>query len=173
MISQGKSTACVGLGELQAYARIETGEEEALLAGLLRSATEICETFLNQALLSRTFEQELTAREGWTRLAIQPVRSIHAVFDGGSAEALPATLYLVDIDHDGRAYLKGLQPGRRYRVAGSAGIGVDANQVPEPIRQGIVRLASHLYSNRDHAGGELPGAVTALWRPYRRASLVA
>jgi hypothetical protein len=41
-----------------------------------------------------------------------------------------------------------------------------------PLRQGVVRLAAHLYAERD--GPELggpPAAVTALWRPWRRMRL--
>ncbi|MEO7750897.1 MAG: head-tail connector protein, partial [Sphingomicrobium sp.] len=47
----------------------------------------------------------------------------------------------------------------------------DENGVPEPIRQGVLRLTAHLFSARDGAGGEPPAAVTALWRPYRRLRL--
>lgn len=36
----------VTLAEAQAFARVETGEEEAVLASLVRSATSLCESFL-------------------------------------------------------------------------------------------------------------------------------
>ena len=38
----------VTMSEAQAYVRIETGEEEAVLAGLIRTASALCEEFLNQ-----------------------------------------------------------------------------------------------------------------------------
>jgi uncharacterized phiE125 gp8 family phage protein len=57
------------------------------------------------------------------------------------------------------------------RVTGTAGIATDENGVPEPIRQGVLRLVAHLFSSRDGAGGDPPAAVTALWRPYRRMRL--
>ena len=47
----------------------------------------------------------------------------------------------------------------------------DENGVPEPIRQGVLRLVAHLFTVRDGDGGEPPAAVTALWRPYRRMRL--
>lgn len=170
MVRQGKSPLCVGLSEVQAYVRAETGEEEALLASLLRVASESCEAFIGQVLLDRTFEQDLTGRAGWTMLGVQPVRSITSVTleDG---EPFPGSAYEVDIDHDGRAFVRGLGEAVRATVSGVAGLGTDANVVPEPLRQGIVRLAAHLFANRDSAVGELPAAVTALWRPYRRAGL--
>ena len=53
-----------------------------------------------------------------------------------------------------------------------AGIGTDWNGVPEPLRAGIVRLVSHLFSHRDAAdAGPPPAAVAALWRPWRRMQL--
>ena len=45
------------------------------------------------------------------------------------------------------------------------------NGIPEPIRQGVLRLVAHLFAARDDGGGEMPAAVTALWRPYRRMRL--
>jgi hypothetical protein len=51
------------------------------------------------------------------------------------------------------------------------GIALDPNGVPEPIRQGVLRLVGHLFAVRDGADGEPPAAVTALWRPYRRLRL--
>ena len=47
----------------------------------------------------------------------------------------------------------------------------DENGVPEPIRQGVLRLVAYLFTSRDGAGGDPPAAVTALWRPYRRMRL--
>ena len=57
---------------------------------------------------------------------------------------------------------------KRVRVGGSAGMAENENAVPEPIRQGVLRLVAHLFTARDGEGGDPPAAVTALWRPYRR-----
>jgi hypothetical protein len=54
-MATGLALPAVTMSEAQAYVRIETGEEEALLAGLIRTATALCEGFLGQrgALKSR------------------------------------------------------------------------------------------------------------------------
>lgn len=171
MLRQDKAPLCVGLSELQAYARAETGEEEAVLAQLLRVASELCEAFLNQALLSRGFEVDVRSGEGWTLLPIQPVRSVAAIRRSAETTPLLSSSYRLDIDHDGRGYLCGLPSGERFIVSGRAGMAIDANDVPEPIRQGILRLAAFLFAHRDAPDGDLPHAVTALWRPYRKAGL--
>jgi len=59
----------------------------------------------------------------------------------------------------------------RLRVSGTVGMAESQSDVPEPIRQGVLRLVAHLFATRDGSGGEPPAAVTALWRPYRRLGL--
>lgn len=90
----------VGLAECKAYLRLDGDNEDALIAGFIRTAMALCEAF--------------------TGTALSP----------------------------------------------------DWNAVPEPLRQGIVRLVAHLFSHRDAAdAGPPPTAVAALWRPYRQMRL--
>ncbi len=168
----GLAEPIVAMSEAQAYLRIETGEEEALLAGLIRSASGLCEAFVNQVVIARPFEIHLPASFNWQRLPLTPVKSITqvAALDAdGIAATLPADGYAIDIDSSGDGWLRLSQRGgTRIRVTGTAGIADDENGVPEPIRQGVLRMVAHLFASRDGEGGEPPAAVTALWRPYRR-----
>lgn len=166
----------VSLAEARAYLRIETGDEEALLAGLIRSATAVCESFLGTLLLERTFSVELAPSTSWQRLEVAPVRSIDnlsGVLPDGTATALPATAYAVDVDSSGYGWVRltGAIDATRLRVEGLAGLGPSPSDVPEPVRQGVLRLTAHMFSDRDGMGGAPPAAVTALWRPYRRLRL--
>ncbi len=174
-----RSDACdppVSLAEAQAYVRVETGEEEALLAGLLRSASAMCEQFIGQALVARSFDETIGASSQWQRLGLTPVMSIGAVVlvaDDQSEIMLAAEDYAIDVDSCGDGWvrlLRGPADGV-IRVSGVAGMASDGNGVPEPLRQGIVRLTAYLFNARDGGGGEPPAAVTALWRPYRRMRL--
>ena len=175
MIATNIAEAAVSMAEAQAYARVETGEEEALLAGLVRTASALCESFTGQVLVARPFEEMLPGGSQWQRLGLTPVRAIEevaAVAADGSATVIPAGQFETDIDGRGDGWVR--VPGgsgRKIRVRGQAGLAVDANGVPEPLRQGILRLIAHLFATRDGAGGEPPAAVTALWRPYRRMRL--
>lgn len=161
----------VTLGEAQAFARAETGEEEAILAGLVRTASALCETFLGQIVIERDFAETIRASSGWQRLATVPVRSIASVSKDGIA--LVPTAYSIDIDSRGYGWIRILDCSVEGTVAanGTAGIAGTHNAVPEPIRQGVLRLVAHLFASRDASGGEIPAAVTALWRPYRLARL--
>jgi uncharacterized phiE125 gp8 family phage protein len=176
MSSFGIAQPAVTMSEAQAYVRIETGEEEAVLAGLIRTASALCETFLNQVVVAREFAVELPATGAWERLAVTPVRSIgsiDALDSVGVVSPLPASSFSVDIDSAGDGWIRVHDPlgATRVRVRGTAGIASQANDVPEPIRQGVIRLVAHLFTSRDGGGGDPPAAVTALWRPFRRMRL--
>ena len=172
----GLAEPIVSMSEAQAFLRIETGEEVALLAGLIRTASAVCESFLNQVVIARDFALDLPASTAWERLSLSPVRSIasvEAVDGGGVAAAIPPTDYAIDIDASGNGWVRlaSATVARRVRVSGSAGMAIEENGVPEPIRHGVLRLVGHLFSVRDGADGAPPAAVTALWRPYRKARL--
>ena len=172
----GLALPIVTMSEAQAYVRIETGEEEAVLAALIRTASGLCEAFINQVVVARPFECDLPSSSCWERLPITPVRSITdvaAVDPGGASTPLSSGTYSMDIDHSGDGWVRlGAVPSAGHlRVGGTAGMADDENGVPEPIRQGVLRLVSHLFTDRDGEGAEPPAAVTALWRPYRRMHL--
>ena len=176
MLSGELPAPAVSLAEAQAYVRVETGEEEAVLAGLVRTASAMCEQFTGRVILYRSFSETIRACGEWQRLSLTPVRSIdtvEAVAEDGSATALPAGAYAIDIDSAGDGWVRMMQGlgEARLRVSGTAGMAADSNGVPEPLRQGIVRLTAHLFNARDGGGGDPPAAVTALWRPFRRMRL--
>lgn len=173
MLGGELAAPAVTLAEAQAYVRVETGEEEAILAGLIRTASAMCEQFTGRVILSRDFSETLDACGEWQRLSLTPVRLIGLVeaIDDGNALPLAADVYAIDIDSAGDGWVRVSNGPRRIRVTGTAGMAADSNDVPEPIRQGIVRLTAFLFNARDGSGGDPPAAVTALWRPYRRMRL--
>ena len=177
MASAAKPPALpVPLEQLKAYLRVAGSEEDALLAGLLRSANELCEAFTGLALIEREAVQTLPARRTWMRLDLTPVRAIESVaaIDSARAESpLASADYGVDIDAAGDGWVRVLRGAEgRVAVRYRAGQASDWNGVAEPLRQGIVRMAAHFYTHRDREDGSgPPAAVTALWLPYRRLRL--
>jgi uncharacterized phiE125 gp8 family phage protein len=173
MTGAGLAGPIVTMSEAQAYVRIETGEVEAVLAGLIRTASALCEAFLNRVVIARDFVLDVPASGAWERLELTPVQAISGaelVDNLGVAATLPVEAYAIDVDSSGDGWVRALQANgaSRMRVSGTAGMAAGANDVPEPIRQGVLRLVAHLFTSRDGDGGDPPAAVTALWRPYRR-----
>ena len=157
----------VGLGEVKAFLRIDQADDDALIAGFIRTAMALCEAFTGQWLIERSGQQRLAAKTGWQRLAAAPVTAIDGV-----TEPMPVP-FESDIDAGGSGWVRlHAVPTGRPQAAFRAGIAADWNGIPEPLRQGIIRLTAHLYSHRDAAdAGAPPTAVAALWRPWRRMRL--
>jgi len=162
----------ISLAECKAYLRLERDDEDAVLAGLIRTAAGLCEAFIGQWLMQRETEQRLAVTGEWQLLGVLPVVSVISVTEG--AVLLPAEAFEVDISVAGEGWVRlvdtaGLvMPVVRYR----AGLAASWNDVPEALRQGMVRLVAHMFSHRDAAdAGPPPTAVVALWRPWRRMRL--
>jgi len=158
--------------EAKAYLRVDHVEEDALLGGLLRTARALCEAFTGRMLIAREVRETAAGCASWQRLSATPVGAIVGV-SSADGTALPAGGFETDIDANGDGWVRVSAPGfERVRVTYRAGMAVDWNGVPEPLRQGIVRLVGHLYANRDGADDRgPPAAVAALWRPWRRMRL--
>ena len=165
------------LAELKAFLRVTVSDEDALLAALLRAAADLCEAFTGRALIARLVEEMIPAATGRTRLTQGPVRGIEsatAIDETGTATLIEAEAYSTDVDPagEGSIRLRAATGAKRLRIAYRVGMADEWNGVPEMIRHGIIRLAAHYYVHREEkAGGELPSAVTALWRPWRRLRL--
>ena len=171
--SEAATAAAVPVEELKGFLRIVGSDEDALLAGLIRTATELCESFTRTALIEREVEEILPSSAGWQRLGRAPVRAIvevSSVAADGTTSTLPVGDYAVDIDAAGCGWVRGT--GARLAVRYRPGQASDWNGIPEPLRHGIVRLAAHLYAQREGSAGQAPPAcVSALWRPWRRLRL--
>jgi uncharacterized phiE125 gp8 family phage protein len=162
----------VSIAECKAYLRLERDDEDAAIAGFVRTAMGLCEAFTGQWLIIREGEQQLARTAEWQRLSVVPVVAIIAVV--GSSGVVAGSSYETDIDSDGTGWIRLLDPTAvtapvvRFR----AGLGADWNGVPEALRQGLIRLVVHLFTHRDAPdAGAPPAAVAAMWRPFRRLRL--
>lgn len=168
--------APVSLTEARGWLRLGAAIDDAVVAQLVRAATNICEAFIGQWLIARTAVETVPVRAGAVRLSVRPVTAVDGVSliaaDGGEAVLAPGD-YAVTIARGGTARLAIARPGDavQLRATYRAGMGAGANDVPEAIRQGIVRMIQHLYDARDGGVAAPPAAVAALWQPWRRLTL--
>ncbi len=175
-----KGAAPVGVAEAKAWLRLGASQDDALVAGLVRSAADLCEAFTGQMLIMRTVTEEMPVPAGAIRLTKAPVVAVEAVTGLAGADETPldAEAWRTEIDRDGAARLWVDAPGdaTRLRITYRAGLAADANGVPEAIRQGLVRMIQHLHMARDGAedgarAREVPAIIAALWQPWRRIGL--
>lgn len=167
----------VALAELKDWLGIHTVGEDALLVRLLTSALEACEAFTGTMPLVQACAEVLPARPEWQRLFARPVSAITQVSGlpaEGSAFPLAGDAYELDIEADGTGLVRVIRPGAagRIDVHYLAGLATGWSALPDGLRHGAVRLAAHLYRSRDTGTDvDMPAAVAALWRPWRRMPL--
>jgi uncharacterized phiE125 gp8 family phage protein len=177
MAEFGSAELAAAREAVKAYARVEQAGENGLIETLCGTALLLCEAFCGRIGIARPAVEVLPATAEWKRLGAQPVRAITSV-EGlpadGAAFAMPVDAFAIDIDADGAGWVRvtSLGAAGRVRVTYEAGLSAGWDALPEPLRQGAVRLATHLYAHRDDAReGPPPAAVAALWRPWRRVAL--
>lgn len=172
----------VSLAEAREWLRLGPTSEDGVVAALIRAAANMCELVTGQMLIVREVAEERPLREGWMRLARQPVRSIVDVTlrpESGLPVVLAREAWELRADADGAAAVM-VPDGDvaqsvvvRYR----AGLALDAAGVPDALKQGMLRMIQHLHAARESeklgGSGEaaLPNIVTALWTPWRRVGL--
>jgi uncharacterized phiE125 gp8 family phage protein len=138
----------------------------------MRSAIGMAEDFCAQAMFARSGVERLALSSEWTRLRVCPVSAIsaaRAIAADGTASALAVGTYSVDIGGDGDGWVRVSQSRAETRLEVDlvAGIATNWASLPDGLRQGIVRLAAHLFTEREQSDPP-PAIVTALWRPWRR-----
>lgn len=164
-------------GQAKAYLRLDSTEEDGLIDQLVADAVSLAEAFTAQRLLIRTGVEQIPARSSWTRISTAPVRAlalVEAVAGDGTAQAVAATSYQLDVTAEGDGWLRvtGSVPAARLRLTLSAGLAANWAALPDALRLGILRLTAHSYSHRDAAqDAGPPAAVAALLRPWRRMRL--
>ena len=166
-VTLGPEDRAAAVAEVKALLRIATADEEALIAVFVETALGLAERFTGRIMVARTMIETIAAAHPWQMLAAVPVSRIDAVA-GADGVPLAADGYAVDIDADGRGWVRVIDAGggTLAEVTLSAGTAADWASLPAPLRQGAILLAAHLFVERD-AVTPPPAAVTALWRPYR------
>jgi uncharacterized phiE125 gp8 family phage protein len=167
------------LAELKGWLAISTAGEDTALTVRLAAALELCEAFTGQLPLTAVCEEVLPGADGWQALTVRPVQEItgiEVIAADGTRLALPDGEWAAQMDADGRAQIQvtGADPVSRLAVGCSAGMAADWDRLPGSIRQGLIRLAAHDYHGREAHGPPAapPACVAALWRPWRRLSLL-
>jgi uncharacterized phiE125 gp8 family phage protein len=171
----------VTLTELKALLRVDTSDEDTLLATLLTAARQYAEEFQNRACVPQTWDLSLDCFPALIRLPRAPLASVTSItyLDGdGASQTLAANQYRVDT---------ATEPGR---VTPAYGVSWPATQtitnavvvrfvagwasaalVPAPIKHAIALLVSHWFEHREPALAngltELPFAVESLLWQHR------
>lgn len=174
--SEPAALAPLALAEIKAFLHITRDEDDAVLIGHLRSAATLCEQFIGRSLLIRPHRETLGVARDWRVLGTGPVAAItgvQGIASDGTSFSLPSNAYAVELAGDGEGRVRVMHPGSasRIEIRYLAGMAANWSDLPEPLRQGIIRLAAHVHLARDNGDAAPPAMIGALWRPWRRVRL--
>lgn len=169
----------ISVAAAKAWAGVTLAGDDALFDGLIRTAAEYCEAYIGQMLMVRDVVEDVPVRlDAWLALSREPVRAVtgvEAVAKDGGVHALAVGAYEMDIDAGARGLVRVMDVGDvdggagKLRVTYQAGLAEDGEELPEAVRQGMLRMVAHLYAARDDGRDVVaPAAVQALWWPYKR-----
>jgi uncharacterized phiE125 gp8 family phage protein len=161
--------------DVKAYLRIDTPDDDALIAALAATAVTRAESLCGQMLIQRNVVERVSARGDWQRLSELPVIAIAQVnMVGTLTTPLAPNQFAVDIDSEARGWVRVTDATviGSISVHYAAGLASSWDTLPETIRHAIIRLVSYLCTSRDAAvDAGPPTVVAALLRPYRRMRL--
>jgi uncharacterized phiE125 gp8 family phage protein len=165
-IVTGPTIEPVSLAEAKDHCRIDSAEQDGLLAGYLLAARQHVEMYTGRALMQQTFDAKFDfcwpRRCGLLEIPLPrppkvSVTSIAYVDTAGATQTLSGSLYQLTerygfgiiVPAYGQSWPT---PRRQYdaiTVRFVAGYGTQPGAVPEQIRQAILLLTSHFNENRE------------------------
>ena len=173
----------VTLAEAKAQLRVDGNAEDAYITSLIVTSRLQIEAALGLALMTQRWRLTLDdwRGAGIVELPMWPVKSIESIEISqgeGSATTLSSASYHLDgMAKPARLVLKDEAPPQPNAIAEgiaidfTAGFGIIAASVPQPIRQALLLLVTHWFENREPSatknGARIPDAVSSLLAPYR------
>lgn len=154
------------LAEIKLFLRIDGSEEDSLLNSLTVVGREVAENYLGKVLITQNWQMsQVYVPNQDVALTPGPLQSTTAVKTllNGVESTLDTADYKVMIPNDSLKFTKALSADS-IKVDMVVGYG-DAEDIPAPIKQGILHTISHLYHNRE-ATSQLCVQASSLWDAY-------
>ena len=166
----------VTLAEAKSHCRVDIDADDSLISGYITAARELCEDYLDRALVTQQYVMRLDSFPVEIELPRPPMASsgtvtavtvTYTLTDSGSTATLASTLYRVDRDSTPGAIRNlygGTWPSQRddpgsISVTWWAGYGAAAS-VPQRVKNAILMTVLELYEKRGDA--QLPPGAKAL-----------
>jgi uncharacterized phiE125 gp8 family phage protein len=168
----------ISVEEARQHLRVDTHDDDALIAGYIVAAREYAENVLRRALITQTLDLTL---DDWPeesvikmpRPPLQGVTSITYTDDSGDVWTLSKDWYVVDTaGTPGRVAIRDyytwpvdvdLQESGAIKIRFTAGYGDNAEDVPRLARMAMMLMIGLLYENRGEGPVNLETIDLLLW----------
>jgi len=166
----------VSLADAKAHLKLDTADEDTLIATLITAARARAEWYTGRALLTQSWVLKLDVfpADGIVEIPLPPLLGVSEVAFNTPDDlrtVQPASSYRVDAASEPARVVFAQQPSLlratdALEIAFSAGYG-DAPSVPAAIRQAILIIAADLYSHRGDDNAICGPQAQALLAPYK------
>ena len=176
----------VTLEEAKAHLKVDTPDDDDLIARNIASARVRIELHLGRALITQSWIQWLDCwpANGIIEVSLPPLQSVTSITTyapDNTPTVLDLATYQVDaVSQPGRIvfdyeliapltpeFVTGLRRANAIAIAFTAGYGNAATDVPSPIREALLEIVAFLYEHRGEAPDEMPSSALAPLSPYR------
>lgn len=184
VLVKAPATLPVTLEQAKTHCRVDGTDEDELISSLIAAATGYLDGWsgiLGRCLVTQTWRQDFDRLERELRLPMlaASIASITYVEASGTTNTYDVPTHALKTDELGSFVdieCTGLPaPATNTRVGVTFIAGSAPDEVAAPIRQALLLLIGHWYTNREAVAQstfkELPMAVSSLLAPYRRVSL--
>ena len=135
----------ISIEEARAHLRVISTDEDSYISSLIPAATRYCEQYQRRAYAQRDI---IFINDNFVspwRLPLAPVSAIKTIFVGD------VTLGETDFSIDGLGRVRifsNVCAGEEVKITATCGY-ADIADTPTPVKQAILLLVGHLYSNRE------------------------
>jgi uncharacterized phiE125 gp8 family phage protein len=176
----------IALADMKAFLRVETGDDDDVIAALIAGSRIHVEAQTRRALITQSWRlsRDSWPEDGRLKVLPAPLQTLTAarVYDeDGGTRDVDAQSFVLDRGASALAFAPWALPMPGRLAAGIeldvvTGYGDNAGDVPEPLRQAIRLLVAHWYENRGLVASgtssvALPQTIAALLAPYRVLAL--
>lgn len=166
----------ITLDEAKNYLRVDTADDNILIAKLITTARQLAERETRRAFITQTWQMFLDFAKTEMEIPMPPLQSvvsITVISEDGTESIVDSSSYDVDLSENSPGRIRHKSgyswPSHRgfvsFIIEFVAGYGDAASDVPEALRQAILQLIGFLYDNRD--AGEIPTGIRAILWPYK------
>ena len=159
----------ITLAEAKAYMKIDYGDDDEMIEGLITAARQLLEEKLNVGMITKSYTEEHDGGAYSIRLKRSPVTAVETVTLNGTdtTTEIPANMYIRSKNVLKHRY------GQFPRGRGFAAVTVtytggyaDAINVPRPLTLALKQLTAYMYENRGDDVEDIPEQIWCICKPY-------
>jgi uncharacterized phiE125 gp8 family phage protein len=171
-IYEAPETEPISLAEAKSFLRVDISDDDTLIGGLIKTATNQCELSIDKSLITKKYKLSLYEKmERFVVLPHRPIQSIESITkydEEGDSDVVSSGVYNLDTEK-GQIVMEQNLYDYKIEVIYTAGYGV-ASAVPDDIKHALLIHIAKMYDDRN-GYSPIPKGALAIYNKYRNIRL--